>query len=82
MGPIAQDFAQAFGLGENSAHINTVDAVGVTMAAVQGLRQVVRESDARITANAAEIERLRAENELLAERIAALEAVVHSRRSP
>lgn len=40
IGPMAQDFEAAFGLnGGDSKHINTVDAQGVTLAAVQGLNQ-------------------------------------------
>jgi hypothetical protein len=39
MGPIAQDFRQAFGLGTDGEHIHTVDGQGVTIAAVQALYQ-------------------------------------------
>jgi hypothetical protein len=39
IGPMAQDFRAAFGLGENDKTLNTVDAQGVTMAAIQGLYQ-------------------------------------------
>ena len=37
MGPTAQDFYAAFGLGEDERHISTVDADGVALAAIQGL---------------------------------------------
>lgn len=37
MGPMAQDFYAAFGLGEDEKRINTVDADGVAFAAIQGL---------------------------------------------
>ena len=37
MGPMAQDFYAAFGLGEDDRHITTVDADGVALAAIQGL---------------------------------------------
>jgi len=37
MGPMAQDFYSAFGLGEDDTHISTVDADGVALAAIQGL---------------------------------------------
>jgi trimeric autotransporter adhesin len=37
MGPTAQDFSRAFGLGEDNRHITTVDADGVALAAIQGL---------------------------------------------
>jgi hypothetical protein len=39
MGPMAQDFFAAFGLGEDEKRINTVDADGVALAAIQGLNQ-------------------------------------------
>jgi hypothetical protein len=37
MGPTAQDFSAAFGLGEDNRHITTIDADGVALAAIQGL---------------------------------------------
>ena len=37
IGPMAQDFAAAFGVGENTTTISTVDADGVALAAIQGL---------------------------------------------
>jgi hypothetical protein len=37
MGPMAQDFHFAFGLGEDDKHITTVDEEGVALAAIQGL---------------------------------------------
>jgi trimeric autotransporter adhesin len=37
MGPTAQDFSRAFGLGEDDRHITTIDADGVALAAIQGL---------------------------------------------
>jgi hypothetical protein len=62
MGPMAQDFYAAFGLGTDDKHINTVDIDGVNMLAVQALEK--RTSD------------LRAENEQLRARIADLEAAI------
>lgn len=41
MGPVAQDFWAAFGLGKDEKHIATVDADGVTLAAIQGLCQAM-----------------------------------------
>jgi hypothetical protein len=37
IGPMAQDFYQAFGVGEDHLHITTIDADGVALAAIQGL---------------------------------------------
>jgi hypothetical protein len=52
VGPMAQDFHAAFGLGSTETAIATVDADGVALAAIQGLNQkletAVKEKDARI----------------------------------
>ena len=48
IGPMAQDFQAAFGVGEDDKHISTTDADGVALAAIQGLNQIVKERDARI----------------------------------
>ena len=50
MGPVAQDFYAAFGLGESNRHISTTDADGVALATIQGLYQVVQEKDVQIAA--------------------------------
>lgn len=41
LGPTAQDFHEAFGLGEDDKHISTVDAEGVALAGIQALYQTV-----------------------------------------
>jgi hypothetical protein len=85
MGPTAQDFYAAFGLEEDERHISTIDADGVALAAIQGLREQVQEQAARIQAleaeNATMQQVLEAENatmqqvlEDLSVRLAALEA--------
>jgi hypothetical protein len=51
IGPTAQDFYAAFGVGEDDHHIHPIDGYGVALAAIQQL--------------AAEVERLRAEVEEL-----------------
>ncbi|MCL4181605.1 MAG: tail fiber domain-containing protein, partial [Verrucomicrobia bacterium] len=48
LGPMAQDFHAAFGLGEDDRHISSSDADGVALAAIQGLHQLLRARDARI----------------------------------
>ena len=49
MGPMAQDFYAAFGLAEDDKRITTVDADGVSLAAIQGLHEMLREKDAKIS---------------------------------
>jgi hypothetical protein len=48
LGPVAQDFRAAFGLGDGDKTINTVDANGVAFAAIQGLYQMIQEKDRKI----------------------------------
>ena len=48
MGPMAQDFAAAFGLGIDDKHVSPMDMAGVSMAAVQALNEVVQEKDKEI----------------------------------
>src|SRR5690606_35829746 len=43
LGPVAQDFRAAFGLGDSDRNISTVDADGVALAAIQGLSLENRE---------------------------------------
>ncbi|RME44904.1 MAG: hypothetical protein D6791_12080 [Chloroflexi bacterium] len=66
IGPVAQDFYAAFGVGEDERHISTVDADGVALAAIQGLYQMLQAKDAEIAAQQEQIAALEA-------RLAALE---------
>lgn len=58
IGPMSQDFHAAFGLGDSDQTINTVDANGVTMAAIQGLYQMIKEKDEKIEQLEQRLERL------------------------
>ena len=69
LGPVAQDFYAAFGLGENDGTIDTVDAEGVALAALQGAYALLQEKDAQIAAQQEQIDDLES-------RVAALEALV------
>ena len=62
LGPMAQDFHAAFGLGVDDKHINTVDIDGINMLAVQALEKRTRD--------------LQAENEQLRATIAGLDAAL------
>jgi hypothetical protein len=50
VGPMAQDFYAAFGLGTDERHIATVDADGVALAAIQGLNQKVEAENKKLRA--------------------------------
>lgn len=58
VGPMAQDFHAAFGVGSDDRHIATVDADGVALAAIQGLNQKLEE---QVQAQAKRISQLEAE---------------------
>ena len=54
VGPTAQDFHAAFGLGENPLRINTIDADGIALAAVRALEartRDLRDENARLSAD-------------------------------
>jgi hypothetical protein len=59
MGPMAQDFYAAFGLGGGETTITSVDPDGVALAAIQGLDQKLEEQRAKAKAKDAEIESLK-----------------------
>ncbi len=63
IGPMAQDFLAAFGVGDSDKHIHMVDANGVAMAALQALYAKFEQRDR-------EIEALRSELDALKEQIA------------
>jgi hypothetical protein len=73
MGPAAQDFHAAFGLGQDELTISLVDADGVALAAIQGLYAVVQEKDAALASQQAEIAQQQAELAALEARLARLE---------
>lgn len=59
MGPMAQDFAEAFGLGEDDRHIHVIDASGVALASLQALHDLVQEQGRQIALLRAELAPLR-----------------------
>ncbi|MFC1997049.1 tail fiber domain-containing protein [Chloroflexota bacterium] len=63
LGPTAQDFFTAFGLGNDDKHISTIDLDGVALAAIQGLYALSQEQ-------AEQIASLESENTTLKEQIA------------
>ena len=71
MGPMAQDFYAAFKLGESDTGIDTVDADGVALAAIQGLNAKLEE---KVAAKDAEIAALRERLSTQDARVAAQDA--------
>ena len=81
MGPMAQDFYAAFGLGESDTTITTTDIDGVNLAALQALIQKSKTLEAKantLETTQAELETIKAERDALLKRLESLENVVES----
>jgi len=81
VGPTAQDFHAAFGLGASDTTINTANAQGVALVAIKALAQTVQEKDAeiaRLEQNLAATEKLVARQD---RRVAALERLAVNQSS-
>ncbi len=75
IGPMAQDFHAAFGVGADDKHIATIDADGVALAAIQALHGLVKEKEQKISA-------LEEQNRALDRRLEALEELVRQVATP
>ncbi len=69
VGPMAEDFHAAFGLGSDDRYISDSDTAGVALAAIQGLNRLVQQRDEELAA-------LKDQNAELGKRLAALEELV------
>jgi len=72
IGPMAQDFHAAFGLGSDDKTISTLDSDGVMYAAIQGLVEELKERDKTIEelkAKSAEMDALKARLQSFEERL-------------
>jgi hypothetical protein len=89
LGPMAEDFSAAFGLGGSSSHLAPRDVAGVALAAVKAVAGKLQEKENRIerlTNRVSELtadyrianERLRAENAALTSRLEQLEGVINT----
>ena len=69
IGPMAQDFYAAFGLGSDDRHISSLDSSGVALIAIQELNNQLQEKEA-------ELIQLQAENEEILQRLEQLEQLI------
>ena len=85
LGPMAQDFYAAFGVGADDKHIATIDEGGVALAAIQGLNLRLAEKDADIkalqTESDAKLDELEKRNKNLKQRVQRLESLVQFQKS-
>jgi hypothetical protein len=82
MGPTAQDFKAAFGLGESDTGITTIDADGVALAAIQGLNRKLEAQSSKLEARSSELEarsrELEQKNAALERQVAELKALLQA----
>jgi hypothetical protein len=76
VGPMAQDFKAAFGLGDSDKYIGLVDESGIALAAIQGLHQKVQDQAVQLNARDAELQKLKEQNALLERRLERLEQMI------
>jgi hypothetical protein len=78
IGPMAQDFAAAFGVGEDDKHIHPVDAQGVAFAAIQALYKIAKQSEEQTQSLRTQLLLQQEKNEVLNERVEILERLSSS----
>ncbi len=71
IGPMAQDFYQTFGLGDNDKRIATLDTSGVALAAIQALTKKIGVLEAQIAEQKQQLN----EQKVVQARLEALEAI-------
>lgn len=79
IGPMAEDFHQAFGLGTNNISIGVQDLAGVSLAAVKALElrtAQLQEKTGEVDKLRAELNELRSANASMEQRLAALEQLL------
>lgn len=72
VGPMAQDFRAAFGLGHDDKFIEFVDEEGVALTAIQGLNEKIQKQNAELEQKQAEITDLK-------QRLEKLEQIINAR---
>ncbi len=76
IGPIAEDWWAAFGLGPDDKHVGMTDLGGVALAAIKGLQAELAAREAAIAAQSEKLGDLERRNAELAARLARLEALL------
>ena len=82
IGPMAQDLYAAFAVGEDNTHISTIDADGVSLAAIQGLYQMAQDKDAQIASQQKQINALETRLAMLEQQVANANANPTSNSQP
>ena len=78
IGPTAQDFYAAFGVGVDDQHISSIDTGGVALVAIQALNQQLLAQNATIEQLTEQNERLQQQNADIMARLDALETMLNN----
>jgi len=76
LGPMAQDFHEAFGLGATNVGITNYDTTGVALASIQALYRSLQEQQGQLEEKQDQLNTVLEQNALLIQRLEALEAKV------
>ena len=76
IGPTAQDFYAAFGVGVDDQHISSIDSGGVALVAIQALNQQIEAQNDSIAQLTTENQRLQRQNSEILSRLEALETLL------
>ncbi len=76
MGPVAEDFFAAFGLGADDRHIAPKDVAGVALVAIKAQQAAIREKDAQLSALQEKVRQSNAATAKLRGRVSLLEELV------
>ncbi len=78
IGPTAQDFYAAFGVGIDDHHISSIDTGGVALVAIQALNQQIEAQNMTIEQLTTENEQLQQQNKDIVARLDALEKMINN----
>ena len=78
LGPMAQDFHKAFGLGKTDKTLSFVDTNGVALASIQALNTKLQEKDLKINALQNQNEMILDQNRAMADKLSQLENMVNT----
>jgi hypothetical protein len=82
IGPMAQDFAELFGVGADATRISTLDTSGVALAAIQELTHRLAAKHSTVEQLKQDNQKIQTENAELHERMARLERAIESLTTP
>lgn len=76
IGPMAQDFYAAFGVGMDDKHISMVDVDGIALASIKALNEKLNAKDSKIETLEQQNQKLQEQNQAINEKLSRIEAML------